>query len=207
MTTAAAASLARCSGCEKLHPLAEAPETGPWRCWLCGTALHLRRPGSLSRTWALLLAAALLYVPANVLPVMELNQLGNTQADTIMSGIVTLFEAGWYPVAVLIFFASIMVPGLKLVGLTILLIGVHRGSQANPRQRTVAYRAIEYIGRWSMLDMFTTSLLVALVHLGQVATIQAGPGATCFGAVVILTMLAASSFDARILWDRMEESR
>jgi len=123
-----------------------------------------------------------------------------------MSGIVALFDAGWYPVAVLIFFASIMVPGLKIIGLTILLVSVQRGSRANPRQRTVLYRVIEYVGRWSMLDMFTTSLLVALVQLGQLATIEAGIGATCFGSVVILTMLAAASFDSRILWDRMEES-
>jgi paraquat-inducible protein A len=205
MTTAAAASLVRCEGCEKLHPFAEAPEQGEWRCWLCGAALHLRRPGSLSRTWALLISAALLYIPANLLPVMLVSRLGKTEADTIISGIITLFAAGWYPVAILIFFASIMVPGLKLIGLTILLVGVQRGSRADPRERTVLSRVIEYVGRWSMLDMFTTSLLVALVHLGDVATIEAGPGATCFGAVVIFTMLAASSFDARILWDRMEE--
>jgi paraquat-inducible protein A len=109
-------------------------------------------------------------------------------------------------VAILIFFASIMVPGLKMIGLTILLVGAQRGSRVSLRERTFLYRVIEYVGRWSMLDMFTTSLLVALVHLGQVATIEAGPGATCFGAVVILTMLAAASFDSRILWDRMEEA-
>lgn len=206
MTTAAAASLARCPGCEKLHPLAEMPAGGDWRCWLCGAALSLRRPGSLSRSWALLISAALLYVPANLLPVMTVSHLGDAQSDTIMSGIVALFEAGWYPVAILIFFASIMVPGLKIIGLTILLTSVQRRSRANPRQRTVMYRAIEYVGRWSMLDMFTTSLLVALVQLGEVATIEAGLGATCFGSVVILTMLAAASFDSRILWDRMEES-
>jgi paraquat-inducible protein A len=206
MTTAAAASLARCPGCEKLHPLADAPREGDWRCWLCGATIFLRRPGSLSRTWALLLSAALLYVPANLLPVMTVSRLGDRESDTIMSGIVALFEAGWYPVAILIFFASIMVPGLKIVGLTILLVSVQRRSRANPRQRTVMYRAIEYVGRWSMLDMFTTSLLVALVQLGEVATIQAGLGATCFGSVVILTMLAAASFDSRILWDRIEES-
>jgi paraquat-inducible protein A len=173
-------------------------------CGRCGAALHARKPGSLERTWALTLGAALLYVPSNLFPVMTISQFGKGESDTIFSGIQALLAAGWYPIAAMLFFASIMVPMLKLIGLTGLLVAVQRRSRWNPRQRTKIYRAVEAIGRWSMLDMFTTSLLVALVQLGAVMSIQAGIGAVCFAGVVVLTMLAAQSFDPRIIWDTME---
>jgi paraquat-inducible protein A len=204
-TTAAAAGLVRCPGCEKLHPRAGVAPGAP--CGRCGAALHHRSPGSLQRTWALTIAAAALYVPANVFPVMVIEQFGKAEAATILSGIQALFAARWYPIALVILFASILVPMLKLVGLSGLLLAVHWRSRWNPRQRTVIYRMVEAIGRWSMLDMFTTSLLVALVHLGGVMTIEPGLGATCFAGVVISTMFAAQSFDPRLIWDAMEEER
>ncbi len=200
--TATAAGLLRCPGCEKLHASSGVREGQP--CGRCGAALNPRKPASLQRTWALTLGAALLYVPSNVFPVMTISQFGSGESDTIMSGIQALFAAGWYPIGLMLLFASVLVPMLKLVSLTGLLVAVQRRSRWNPRQRTKLYRMVEAIGRWSMLDMFTTSLLVALVQLGNVMSIQAGVGATCFAGVVVTTMLAAQSFDPRIIWDSME---
>lgn len=201
--SAARASLARCPGCDKLHPAEHTPPGTP--CGRCGAAVHHRKPDSLQRTWALTLGAAFLYVPSNLYPVMQISQLGQVESDTIISGVIALFRAGWYPVAVAILFASIVVPCLKILSLTYLLLGVQRGSRWSPVTRTKLYRITESVGRWSMLDMFTTSLLVALVQLGNVMTIEPGVGATCFAGVVILTMLAAMSFDPRLIWDALEE--
>ena len=201
--SAARASLVRCPGCEKIHPADRTPPGAV--CDRCGGAVHGRKPDSLQRTWALMLAAALLYIPSNLYPVMVISQLGKTESDTIISGVIALFQAGWYPVAVAILFASIVVPCLKIVSLTVLLVALERRSRWNPVTRTKLYRIVENIGRWSMLDMFTTSLLVALVQLGNIMTIEPGVGATCFAGVVILTMLAAMSFDPRLIWDSLED--
>jgi paraquat-inducible protein A len=132
---------------------------------------------------------------------------GGSQADTILSGVQAMFAAEWYVVGTLIFFASITVPVLKLLSLFGLLVSVQRRSRWNPRDRTRLYRIVEVIGRWSMLDMFVVSLTVALVQLGIVANVEPGIGASFFGAVVVLTMFAASSFDPRLIWDAMEESQ
>ncbi len=203
--SAARASLVRCAGCDKLHPAASTPPGAP--CDRCGAGVYGRKPASTQRTWALLLGAAVLYVPSNLYPVMIISQLGKAaSSETIASGVVALFHAGWYPIAVAIFFASILVPCLKIVSLTILLLGLQRRSHRNPVTRTKLYRIVEGIGRWSMLDMFTTSLLVALVQLGSIMTIEPGVGATCFAGVVVLTMLAAMSFDPRLIWDSLEDA-
>lgn len=197
------ASLVRCPGCDKLHPAAHAaPGTA---CSRCGAAVHARKPASVQRTWALMLGAAILYIPSNLYPVMKISQLGKTESDTIISGVIAMFQAGWYPVGLAILFASILVPCFKIVSLTVLLLALQRRSRWNPVTRTKLYRIVEGIGRWSMLDMFTTSLLVALVQLGNVMTIEPGVGATCFAGVVVLTMLAAMSFDPRLVWDTLEE--
>lgn len=202
--SAAQASLLRCPGCEKLHPAKGIVPGTP--CDRCGAAVHGRKPSSVQRTWALVLGAATLYIPSNLFPVMTISQFGNAESDTIISGVVALFQAGWYPVAVAILFASIVVPCVKILSLGFLLIALQRRSHWRPATRTKMYRIVEGIGRWSMLDMFTTSLLVALVQLGNVMTIEPGIGATCFAGVVILTMLAAMSFDPRLVWDALEEN-
>lgn len=205
--TARGAGLVRCGSCEKLlrtHPLAPGARA---RCTRCGAAISHRKPRSLARTWALLLAAAICYVPANLLPVMEVAGPGGSEADTILSGVQAMFAAGWYVVALLIFFASITVPLLKILSLMGLLVSVQRRSHWRPRDRAVLYRAVEIIGRWSMLDMFVLSLMVALVQLGAVATTEPRIGATFFAAVVVLTMFAAQSFDPRLIWDAMEDER
>ena len=188
-----------------LSPVAPLGRGAAAHCGGCGTRLHLRKPESLQRTWALLLTAYAFYVPANLLPVMIVGHLGQAQGDTILSGVQAMFAAGWWVVGTLIFFASITVPLLKLLVLTFLLVSVHRRSRWRPRQRTVLYRIVEGVGRWSMLDMFVVSLTVALVQLGAIANVVPGPGATWFAGVVVITMLAAMSFDPRLIWDSLEE--
>jgi len=167
--------------------------------------LHHRKPDSLARTSALLIAAAVCYVPANLFPVMVVAGPHGSQADTILSGVQAMFKAGWYAIGCLIFVASITVPLLKLLSLAFLVISVRRRSAWARRDRTVLYRLVEIIGRWSMLDMFVVSLTVALVQLGVVANVQPAIGATFFAAVVVLTIFAAQSFDPRLIWDGMEE--
>lgn len=173
-------------------------------CPRCGSALHWRKPNSLARTWALMLTSYILYIPANLLPVMTVVMSGKGAPDTIMSGVIELIEGGMWPLAAVVFFASITVPVLKLLALTYLLISVQRKSRWRPRERTVLYRITEGIGRWSMIDVFVISILVALVKLGALATIEAGAGALAFCGVVVFTMFAAMSFDPRLIWDALE---
>jgi paraquat-inducible protein A len=194
-----------CSACSLLCRRPDDVGDGKLHCPRCLGELRHRKPNSLQRTWALLITAAILYVPANYFPVMKITILGKTEADTILSGVEALFASGMWEIGTLIFFASITVPLLKILGLGTLLISVHRRSEWSPAETTKMYRIIEYVGRWSMIDMFMLSILVALVQLGAVATIDPGIGATCFASVVVLTMFAASSFDPRVLWDEKGE--
>ena len=171
------------------------------RCSRCGFRLHDRKPGSIQRTWAFALAAVVLYIPANTYPVLTVVRLGAGQPSTILGGVRELVEAGMWPLAALVFFASVAVPVLKLVGLAILLITTHLGSGHSLNDRTVLYRIVDAVGRWSMIDIFMESILVALVQFGTLASVYPGPGAIAFAAVVILTMLASRSFDPRLMWD------
>lgn len=201
MSRALDAGLAPCHDCSLLLRL---PAHGAHEatCPRCGAPVHTRKPNSLERTWAWWIAAAICYVPANVLPIMQVTSLGRAQADTIMSGVVYFLLHGMWPLALVIFTASIFVPMLKLAILLGLLVSVHRGSRWRPVDRTRLYRLTELIGRWSMVDIFVVTILVALVHLGNLATIQAQLGAVFFASTVVLTMLAAESFDPRLIWDR-----
>jgi paraquat-inducible protein A len=171
------------------------------RCPRCDSALHPRRPDSIQRTWALVIAAAILYIPANYFPVLSVVQLGAGQPSTIIGGVEELVSARQYPLAALVFFASIAVPVLKLVGLSIMMIATQTGRAGWLRDRTRLYHIVRFIGRWSMIDIFMESLLGALVTFGAVITIQPGVGALAFCAVVILTMFAAETFDPRLMWD------
>ncbi|MED5615908.1 paraquat-inducible protein A [Janthinobacterium sp. P210005] len=184
-----------------------APPLGKGRhlaCARCGTALHVRKPDSINRTWALLIAAMILYIPANLLPVMVTQSLFGAQDDTIMSGVVLFWTSGSKGLAIIIFIASVVVPMLKLGVLALLAFTAQRRSRWRPRQRTILYRMVEFIGRWSMLDIFVVTLTVALVRFKSLAVITAGPGALAFGAVVVLTMLAAMQFDPRLIWDPVD---
>jgi paraquat-inducible protein A len=173
-------------------------------CPRCGSIMHQRKPNSLKRTWALVLAAVIFYIPANLLPVTVVISLGREQSDTIMSGVIYFIQSGMWPIALVIFVASILVPVLKLIMLTFLLITVQRKSAWRPKDRTRLYRITEAIGRWSMVDIYVVTILVALVNLGNLATIKAGAGAGFFAAVVVITIFAAMSFDPRLIWDAKE---
>lgn len=171
------------------------------RCSRCGFRLEDRKPSSIQRTWAFSFAAVVLYIPANIYPVLTVVKLGAGQPSTILGGVQELIEIGMWPLAALVFFASVAVPVLKLVGLGILLITTRTGTGWALHDRTVLYRIVDAIGRWSMIDIFMESILVALVQFGTLASVYPGPGAIAFAAVVILTMLAARSFDPRLMWD------
>ena len=175
-------------------------------CVRCGAALHGRHPDSIGRTWALLIAAAILYIPANLLPVMYTHSLFGVEDDTIMSGVVFFWTSGSKGLAIIIFIASVVVPMLKLATLALLALTAQRRSRWRPVQRTRLYRMVEFIGRWSMLDIFVVTLTVALVRFDALAVITAGPGALAFGAVVVLTMLASMQFDPRLIWDPVDEA-
>ena len=174
-------------------------------CVRCGAAVHARKPQSLQRAWAFLLAAYILYIPANLLPIMETRSLVGHQSDTIMSGVVYLWLHGSWPIALLIFFASILVPLAKMFALTFLLVLAQRRSRWRPLERTQLYRVVEAVGRWSMVDVYVVAILVALVQLDALATIVPRTGAVAFGAVVVLTIFAAEAFDPRLTWDPVGE--
>ncbi|CAG4893617.1 paraquat-inducible protein A [Paraburkholderia gardini] len=200
--TASGYGLVLCHECGLLmRPPAQA---GVCICARCGSRAHMRKPASLSRTWAYLVAAMVLYVPANVLPVMDTSSLFGAQKDTIMSGVVYLWVSGSWLLAVLVFVASIVVPMLKILGLVYLTVSTQLHSRWLPEQRTWIYRIVELVGRWSMLDIYVITMLVALVQFQALATIKAGPASIAFGAVVVLTLLAAMSFDPRLIWDEAE---
>lgn len=177
------------------------------RCPRCGSRLHHRKANSVTRCWALVITSAILYLPANVFPIMTVIRLGTGSPDTILSGVKHLIQLGSWPLALLVFFASITVPVLKIVGLSILLVTTQRRSRWHLRDRTRLYRIIEAVGRWSMIDIFMLSILVALVRLDAVATVVPGVGAIAFAAVVVFTMFAAMAFDPRVMWDQAGENR
>ncbi len=199
-SSALAQGLVRCHACGHLSKVAKLRRTR--HCPICGGQLHVRRPHSIQQTWALLISSYLLYIPANIFPIMTVTQLGMTERHTIIGGIWALVEKDMTPIAVLVFIASIIVPLLKLLGLSLLLLNVQGRWQRQPRLWMRIYRLIVFVGRWSMLDIFMISILVAVVDLsGGVSQVIAGPAATAFAAVVVLTMLAAKSFDPRLIWD------
>jgi paraquat-inducible protein A len=195
-------------GCNDCHLLSRQQRSASGQkayCPRCGAALTLRKPNSITRTWALLTAALIFYVPANVLPITITTSLGAKQSDTIMSGVIHFLLHGSPEIAVVIFTASIFIPLMKLVVLSCLLVSVQRRSRWRPRDRTQLYRIVEAIGRWSMVDIYVVTILVALVKLGLFANIDAGPAAVYFAAVVVISMFAAQSFDPRLIWDALEE--
>lgn len=197
-----------CYGCHTCNLVSKAQrDSHEQTCSRCGSHLHARKPNSVSRAWALLIAGYILYIPANVMPIMHTGSLFGTQSDTIMSGIVYLWNSGSWHLALIVFIASILVPSAKLLAMTFLLVSVQRRSTWDPMQRTRMYRIVELVGRWSMLDIFVVAILVALVQLQALATIRAGLGAVAFGAVVVLTMFAAMEFDPRLIWDPQGDRR
>jgi len=197
--TAADAGLVACSACALLARPAAAEQAG--HCPRCGHALAFRQPLSLQYTWALIIAAMICYIPANMLPVMVTVTLGSASPDTILGGAVFLYTSGSWPLALIVLVASVMVPLGKIVALAYLLVSVQRRLPGRAGERTRLYRLVEFIGRWSMLDVFVDAFTVALMQLQPLISVKPGPGVLFFAAVVVLTMLAARSFDPRLIWD------
>lgn len=195
--TAAASGLMPCRYCGTVWKDAHDGEA----CARCGTTLHVRKPDSLNRTWALLIAACVMYLPANLLPVMITRSLFGTQQDTIMSGVIYFWVTGSYGLAAVVFVASFLVPLFKLAALFVLVVSAQRRSDWRRAERAKLYHVIEVIGRWSMLDVFVVALLAGLVRIHGFAEITAGVGIAAFGSVVVLTMLASLSFDPKLSWD------
>lgn len=171
------------------------------RCPRCDEPLHFRKPDSLQRTLALLVAATVCYVPANLLPVMSTISAAGTESDTIMHGVVKLWSPTNWPLAIIVVFASIMIPSAKIVALLYLVFTVRKKSIINSAQRTRLYRMVELIGRWSMVDVFVATFTIALIQLQPLMTVAPGPGLPFFAAVVVLTMMAVEAFDPRLIWD------
>ena len=197
--TAASMGLASCHTCYKLAP------ASAHKCPRCGSKIHVRTPDSIQRTIALVVTATLLYIPANVLPIMTTTMLGTAEPSTILGGVVLLIHHGSYPIAAVIFIASVMVPTGKLIAICWLCWSVARKQKTSHEQRTRMYRVVEFVGKWSMTDVFVVAILVALIQLGGLLSITAGSAAIAFGGVVVVTILAAESFDPRLIWDQMEE--
>jgi paraquat-inducible protein A len=198
LVRAAAHGLAGCHSCGKVSPVMLE------KCPRCGAVLHLRKPNSITRTVALMIAAAILYIPANMLPIMTVVELGVVSENTIVGGMLTFWRSGAYPIAIVIFTASILIPFLKIVALTWLCLAATGKLHPSPAMLGKIYWFTELLGRWSMVDIFVVGILVALVQLGNYMTITVGPGALAFSCVVVLTMFAAMSFDPRLLWDRFD---
>ncbi len=197
--TAMQQGLQGCGTCGLLSCPITGEEEG--RCPRCGEALAFRKRASLQRTWAFLIAAAICYLPANVLPVLTTTTAGGATSDTILQGVVLLWSPTGWPLSLIVLVASIMIPSAKIVALAYLLVAVQRGSVKSNEQRTGLYRTVEFIGRWSMVDVFVDTFTAALVQLQPLMSVEPGPGLVFFAAVVVLTMLAVESFDPRLIWD------
>ena len=192
--------LVSCAACGLLQRIDPVPKGRVAECARCGSRLAQGPRGSLQRTAALALAALILYVPANIYPIMRMHFHGAYSESTVWDGVVKLADMGQWFVAIVVFVASIVVPVVKLAGLLYLVITVRFGLGRRLRDRARIYRFIDVIGPWAMLDVFLLAALVGLVQLGQLATVLPGPGLIAFAAVVVLTMLASASFDARAIW-------
>jgi len=174
-------------------------------CPRCGADVHYRKHDSINRAWAFLIAAFIMYIPANTEPMMRTTSLGNTSADTILEGVIYFLTHGDWPIALVIFAASVMLPLLKMIAIAYILISVQRGSASKKTEKTILYKLAEILGKWSMLDIFVVGLMAGLVQLGALTTIAPGPACIAFAAVVILTMFAEMAFDPKLIWDQMEE--
>jgi len=199
--TVHSAGLVLCHECHNLLSCSEVKKLSSPQCPRCGSLLESRLHNSLVRSWALLITACILFIPANIYPIMIVDSFAGEIPSTIMKGIVIFFNTREYFVAFIIFVASIVVPAFKLVGMAVILLAIHYKSRFFYSHRSNMFRFIQFIGRWSMLDIFVIAIMVAMVDFGTLSTIHAGPAATSFAAVVVITMYATVSFDPRLIWD------
>lgn len=190
-------SLMNCHTCGLLT----SAKSGVDECPRCSSPIHHRKSDSIRRTWALLITATILIIPANLYPVMTVIRFGQGEPSTIMSGVLHLIEGGMWGLAMIVFVASIVIPVMKLMVIAFLLVSVQRGSKWRLKDRTVLYRITETVGAWSMVDIFLVGILSALVSLDVLSTIRPGIGASFFAGAVVITMFAAHSFDPRLIWD------
>lgn len=195
------------SGLVGCHICGALSEAGADSCKRCGEHLHSRKPGGLNRTWALLFTSIILYVPANLYPIMDTVFLGDDSPSTILGGVLVLWAMGSYPIAAVIFFASVVVPLVKILALLWLCYMVQRGQGTSPLGKLKLYRMTEFVGRWSMIDVFVVAILAGLIRLDNLMTIYPGPAAVAFAGVVLVTMVAAMSFDSRLIWDLQQGER
>ncbi len=170
-------------------------------CSRCHADVHFRKTQSIAATWALLITATILFIPANLLPIMQVEFFGFTEYSTIMDGIIYFFHEKEYGIGLIIFVASVLVPLFKIIGLTIILLTIKFKWHHGLRHKTAMFRFIVFVGRWSMLDIFVIALMATLVNFGHFTNTVAAPAASYFAAVVVCTMFAAHTFDSRILWD------
>jgi paraquat-inducible protein A len=197
--TAAEAGFVSCHICHLVCRPAD--NVGALLCPRCAAPVHSRTPASLTRTWAFLVACYLLYIPANILPIMDTSSLFEAQSDTIMSGVVFLWNSGSWATATVVFIASVVQPIFKLLVLSYIAASIQAGRVANPSRQTRLHRFVHLIGRWSMLDIYMVAILVAMVQSPTLAEIKPGPAAMAYGALVVFTVLASSSLDPRLIWD------
>lgn len=190
--------LTACPTCKQIASLSEVI------CQRCNSPLRVRDTLSLQKSWALVITAAILLIPANIYPITMLTKQGNIRYDTIFSGIIHLVQTGMLPIAIIVFTASILVPWLKILGLTLYLSAITFNLPLSKKKLMLGFHVIETIGRWSMLDLFVISLTVALVNMGQLLDAQPAPAATAFALVILLTQTAAKVLDTRLLWDRLD---
>lgn len=199
MKTALRSGLTICHTCMALN------DASLKTCSRCGSSVHARIPGSLERTVALLIAAMVLYIPANAYPIMTTEHFGSPLDSTILGGVILLWNMGSYPVAMIIFIASVLIPIGKILSIGMLCWTVSRNDESSQRQRTILYRITELIGKWSMVDVFVVAILVALIQITGIIVIRPGAAALAFAGMVILTMLSAESFDPRLIWDPADQ--
>lgn len=200
MRSALEAGMASCHTCLRVS------DAGLHVCGRCGASLHARKERSIERTVAYGLAGVLAFIPANVLPIMVVTQLGAEENSTIIGGVATFWQTGAYPVAIIIFIASVLIPGLKFIFIAILTATATGYLKIDPRRANGLYWLTELVGRWSMVDVFVVAILVGLIQLGNLMSIRPGGAAIAFGLMVVLTMLSAHSFDPRLIWDRIRET-
>ncbi|MDU8913328.1 paraquat-inducible protein A [Aestuariicoccus sp. MJ-SS9] len=193
--TARSAGLVACTRCGRVHPPAQA------HCLRCGAALQSRDDGSLQRVWAWLFAGIVVYIPANVYPMLRTTSLGKITESTIVGGVIDLMHHGAYGIAAIVFIASVVIPVAKFIAIAYLALTVRHQAPMRAHGRHRLYEIVEFIGRWSMIDVFVVAILSALVQLNFAASINPGIAAVSFALSVAFTMLSAQSFDPRLIWD------
>lgn len=194
--------LAACHRCKMIVKLSDKTHAS---CTRCGSTVHYRKHDSINRAWAFLLSAFVMYIPANTEAIMHTVALGQQSSDTILSGVLYFLAHGDWPVALIIFSASVLLPLLKMISIAYILLMIQRGSNTRKTEKTKLYILAEIMGRWSMVDVFVVALLAALVQLGSLTNIQPGPAGAAFAAMVILTMFSAMAFDPKLIWDQSRE--